>query len=325
VLLFGARNLFSEIRKRVYRHQIHFGEATPQETIVNRCHRHHTSPICITTSIAVLLVVGGASFAQHTPVRIQRDLSTYYDAYGVRGTFALYDSSTQTYILYNPGQFEHPFTPASTFKICNSLIGLETGVIPDENYVIPWDSVHRNPVWDKDHDLKTAYRNSTVWYYQELARRVGGERMKHWLDAAHYGNADTSGGIDRFWLSGGLRITPKQQLDFLRRLHDNMLPFSQRSITIVTSIMIARDTLGYILRGKSGWGTQDGEEIGWFVGYVEAAGKVYYFANCVQADSADVIDERASMRFDRSRRGIVYRVLEDMNVITPFQHPEYEP
>ncbi len=276
------------------------------------------------TLVSLILLTAWSS-GQRNAIRIQKDLSKYYAEYGVRGSFSLYDSSTQSYILHNPDQFEHPYTPASTFKICNSLIGLETGVIPDENFVIPWDSVRRNPVWDKDHDLKTAYKNSTVWYYQELARRVGGARMKQWLDAAQYGNADTSGGIDMFWLRGGLRITPKQQLDFLRRLHDNNLPFSQRSIDIVKSIMIARDTLGYVLRGKSGWGTQNGEEIGWFVGYVEVAGRVYYFANCVQSDSAAVSDPRQAVRFDRSRRGIVYHVLQDMNIIAPSKHPEFEP
>ena len=81
--------------------------------------------------------------------------------------------------------------------------------------------------------------------------------MKYWLDKVNYGNADTSGGIDKFWLSSELRITPEQQIDFLRRLHDNKLPFSQRSMDIVKKIMIAKDTLGYVVRGKTGWGEQD--------------------------------------------------------------------
>lgn len=149
----------------------------------------------------------------------------------------LYDPQTDKYVFYNPNQFEQTFSPASTYKICNSLIGLETGVIKDENFVIPWDSVTRqNPNWNSDHDLKTAFKNSTVWYYQELARRVGRQQMKYWLDKANYGNADTSGGIDKFWLTGGLRISPKQQIDFLKRLHDNKLPFSQRSVDIVKKL-----------------------------------------------------------------------------------------
>ncbi|MBK8852777.1 MAG: class D beta-lactamase [Saprospiraceae bacterium] len=138
----------------------------------------------------------------------------------MEGSFVLYDPQTAKYIFYNQDQYKQTFSPASTFKICNSLIGLETGLIQDENFIIPWDSVTRNLVWDKDHDMKTAFANSTVWYYQELAKRVGGQKMKYWLDKTNYGNADTSGGIDRFWLTGGLRISPEQQIDFLKRLHD---------------------------------------------------------------------------------------------------------
>lgn len=119
---------------------------------------------------------------------VRDDFKKLYDEFQVKGSFVLYDPQKEHYIFYNKDQFKTPFSPASTFKICNSLIGLETGVIEDENFVIPWDSVIRNPVWDKDHDLKLAYKNSTVWYYQELARRVGPQQMKQWIDSANYGN-----------------------------------------------------------------------------------------------------------------------------------------
>lgn len=246
---------------------------------------------------------------------LRNDLKKYFDEYKVDGSFVLYDRNADEFIFYNKDQYERQFTPASTFKICNSLIGLETGVIPDENFVIPWDSVKRNQIWDKDFDLKNAYKNSTVWYYQELARRVGGERMKHWLDSADYGNADTSGGIDKFWLTGGLRITPSEQIDFLIRLNTNKLPFSQRSVNIVKSIMIEKDTLNYILRGKTGWGSQDNEDIGWFVGYVEANDNVFYFANCVQTNSKNIDDYELADLFNNSRRGITYKILKELKIL----------
>jgi len=167
----------------------------------------------------------------------------------------------------------------------------------------------RIPAWNKDQDLKTAFKNSTVWYYQELARRVGGDQMKYWLNKAHYGNADTSGGIDKFWLTGGLRITPEQQIDFLRRLHDNKLPFSQRSTDIVKNFMIAEDTAGYIVRAKSGWGVQDDTNIGWYVGYVEMDDDVYYFANCIQTTDSENKD------FARARIEIVYQIFDELKLI----------
>lgn len=247
-------------------------------------------------------------------IEVRDDFKKFYDTYQLDGSFSLYDERHDQYILYHQDQFVQAFIPASTFKICNSLIGLETGVIPDEHFVISWDSVTRNPVWDKDHDLRTAFRNSTVWYYQELARRVGGERMKYWLEKANYANADTSGGIDQFWLTGGLRITPGQQIDFLKRLHDNKLPFSQRSMDIVKDIMIVRDTLDYVIRGKLGWGGQGDKDIGWYVGYLETKDNVYYFANCIQTESNKLNDMEHAIQFDHARRDITFQILDELKL-----------
>lgn len=240
---------------------------------------------------------------------IRNDFKEYYDKFHVEGSFALFDENLNKYIFYNQKQFKQPFTPASTYKICNSLIGLETGVIPDENFIIPWDSIQRqNPNWNRNHSLKSAFENSTVWYYQELARRVGPKRMNYWLRKANYGNADTSGGIDQFWLTGGLRVTPEQQLHFLKRLHDEKLPFSKRSMNIVKKIMIVKDTLNYLVRAKSGWGMQENKDIGWFVGYVETKGKVYYFANCIQSSDMN------NNEFANARMEITYLILDKLKL-----------
>ena len=267
-------------------------------------------PFCL-----LFLIAGIIACAPKESTEIRDDFKKYYDQYNVRGSFALYDEQAKKYTLYNKAQFTEPFSPASTFKICNSLIGLETGIIPDENFVIPWDSIVRNPVWDQDHDLKTAFKNSTVWYYQELARRVGGQQMKYWIDKARYGNKDTTGGLDKFWLYGGLRITPQQQIDFLQRLHDNKLPFSQRSMDIVKKIMVVKDTPDYVLRAKAGWGMRPNEDIGWYVGYLESNGKAYYFANCVQADSTYMSIRENTVGFDHARADIVNLVLHDLDLI----------
>ncbi|MBE0572002.1 MAG: class D beta-lactamase [Ignavibacteriaceae bacterium] len=259
-------------------------------------------------TILVIIIIAICNSAQTTESR--DDLKKYYEQYNVEGSFVLFDQTNNKYIFYNKSQFKQPFTPASTFKICNSLIGLETDVIKDENFIIPWDSISRRvPAWNTEQDLKTAFKNSTVWYYQELARRVGGEKMKYWLDKINYGNADTSGGIARFWLSGGLRISPEQQIHFLRRIHDNMLPFSQRSIDIVKNIMIAKDTLGYVARAKTGWGEQNDTNIGWYVGYVEKGNDVYYFANCIQTKNSE------NKEFAKARIEIVYLILKNLKIL----------
>jgi len=243
-------------------------------------------------------------------IEIRDDFKKYYDQNNVEGSFVLYDQQMDKYTFVNQKQYKQLFTPASTFKICNSLIGLETGVIKDENFIIPWDSsMWLIPNWNGDHDLKTAFKNSTVWYYQELARRVGGNRMKYWLDKIQYGNADTTGGIDKFWLTGGLRISPKQQIDFLRKLHESQLPFSKRSIDIVKKIMIVKDTLGTVIRAKTGWGTQGNQDVGWYVGYVETKDNVYYFSNCIQT-----FDPK-NIYFADARIEITYTILEELKIL----------
>lgn len=237
------------------------------------------------------------------------DYKHLYQQAGSEGSFVLFDRNQEQYTFYNEAQSEQGFIPASTFKIFNSLVGLETGMIKDENFVIAWDSVDRGrKEWNQSQDLKTAFKNSTVWYYQSLARKVGGERMKYWLDKAGYGNADTSGGIDQFWLKGGLRITPRQQVDFLQKLYNNELPFSQRSMDIVKKIMIAEQTPDHTLRAKTGWSSQGIYDIGWYVGYVETKGNVYFFANCMQTANFDTKD------FGPARKEIAFTILDDLGI-----------
>lgn len=260
-----------------------------------------------TIILTILVAFSITSCKQKQLTETRDDFKKYYDQFKVEGSFVLYDQNNDKYIICNEQQFKEPFSPASTFKILNSLIGIETGIIKDENFIIPWDStVRQNPKWNQDHDLKLAFKNSTVWYYRELARRVGGERMKFWLDKLQYGNVDTSGGIDLFWLKGGLRVTPEQQIDFLIRLHNNKLPLSQRTVDIVKNIMIAKDTLDYVVRAKTGWVDEEKRNVGWYIGYIEKDENVYYFSNCIQSKDLDNKD------FARARIDITYKILNDL-------------
>ncbi len=255
--------------------------------------------------IAALVFATAAGQTKET----HNEFKKYFVEGKVQGSFSLYDMKKDKHILCNESQFKQEFTPASTFKICNSLIGLETSVISDENFVIKWDGIKRRiAAWNADQDLKTAYKNSTVPYYQELARRDGKERMKAWLDKANYGNRDTSGGIDRFWLDGGLRITPEQQLDFLKRLYKNELPFSKRTTDIVKRIMIEEETPAYTPRAKTGWGYQNGKDIGWYVGYVSKSDSTYFFATCIQSVKSD-------KNFPAARKLISRKILSRLQII----------
>jgi beta-lactamase class D len=219
------------------------------------------------------------------------EFETYFQ--GLTGAFVLYDQNSDLYIRYNPEQCSRRFLPASTFKIMNAMIGLETGVIADENYVIKWDRTQYDlPGWNQDHTLKTAMQNSVVWYYQELARQVGKERIQYYMDAVKYGNQDADG-ADPFWLNGALKISADEQVEFLRRLYHGDLPFSQRSMEIVKEILLLEATDAYQLSGKTGSGQIDALYIGWFVGFLEQADNVYFFAANIQGANAEAKGPKA--------------------------------
>ncbi|KAB8143133.1 class D beta-lactamase [Chloroflexia bacterium SDU3-3] len=198
---------------------------------------------------------------------------------GADGAFTLYSTRDGSYTRHNPQRSAQQFLPASTFKILNSLIALETGVITDESTIITWDGTrYHNQDWNQDHTLASAFKNSVVWYYQEVARRIGERRMRQYVEAAGYGNQNIGGKIDRFWLDGDLRISADEQVAFLRRPYDEDLPFSTRSIQIVKSIMRQRQTADYTLSGKTGTAVWGDQRMAWFVGYLETQGGTYIFA-----------------------------------------------
>jgi len=219
---------------------------------------------------------------------------------GHKGAFVLYDKQNKKYFRYNEVRCAERFLPASTFKIPNSLIGLETKVIEDENFVIKWDGVKRwNDDWNKDHTLTTAIKYSVVPYYQELARRVGRERYKQWLNAIYYGNQIIGENIDTFWLDNSLKISADEQIDFLKRFYDYELPFSKRTIDRVKKILPEEKYEHSLLKFKTGTGTkEDGTWIGWLVGYVENGKNVYLFAFNIEAKT---FDEVRKIRDESSR------------------------
>ena len=244
-------------------------------------------------------------------VEIHPEFKSYFDEYKVEGCFLLYDFQKNKTLIYNENRCNQGFLPASTFKIVNSLIGIETGIITGENFVIPWDSVVRQiPAWNREHNLASAFRNSVVPWYQELARRIGTGRMQNWVTKARFGEMDIQDeNIDLFWLTGNSSITPFEQLDFQKRLIKNDLPFSQPTIDLVKKIMIIEKTPGYIFRGKTGWATMGEKNVGWLVGYFEKGNSIYAYVVNVESGEED-----ASL-FQKSREGITRKILKKLSLM----------
>jgi beta-lactamase class D len=260
--------------------------------------------------IPVLLVLlAGCSINN---VDEDKSLKAFFDEHKVIGSFGLFDNGHGDFTVYNLKRFrDSSFLPASTFKIVNALIALETGIAPDEKMVIQWDGIQR-PIesWNQDLTMNDAFSYSAVPYFQELARRIGKEKMQKWLDtigyARRYDRALIQENLDTFWLDNSVRITADEQLGLVKKLYFNQLPFKDRSQRIVKQMMIKEDNSNYKLSYKTGLAVDSaGYTQGWVVGWIEENMHPYFFSLNVQSTvpGADIAD---------SREAILRSILEKM-------------
>ena len=236
-------------------------------------------PIESVFTLTICLLVITISACSPNNVNIDNSLKTYFDSNNVEGCFALYDNSKNEFTIYNLERYrDSAYTPASTFKIVNSLIALKTGRVFDEKEVIKWDGTTRsNSQWNQDLSLEQAFKFSSASHYQEIARRIGMDTMQVWLDSLDYGNKKISK-IDSFWLDNSLKITPDEQLGLVKRLYFEQLPIDKRPQRIVKQMMLFEDNANYKLSYKTGWGfTEDGKGLGWIVGWIEENKRPYFF------------------------------------------------
>jgi len=236
---------------------------------------------------------------------------------GTSGEFVSLDLRTGKRFRVNPDGCSTRFAPFSTFEIPASLIGLETGVVKDPDEKWSWDAAKYPPpspaqggdhvlAWQQDQTLRTALSRSIVWYFRELATRVGEPRMKQWLATFEYGNQDVSGGLDRFWLGRSLRISPDEQVEFLARLQRGEFPVARLHLDLVKEVLTQEASAGHRMVAKTG-SSSDGE--GWLVGWVESTGRGCAFALHLKAPS---YEEMA-----RVRAGLAREFLRQAGCIPP--------
>ena len=227
------------------------------------------------------------------------------------GAMAVFDTRDPRLLCSDPERCERGYSPASTFKIANTIIALETGVVSDAESILPWDGKDYSvPDWNHDQTLRSAVQVSCVPCFQRIARTVGAPRMQDWVSRLGYGNANVSGAIDRFWLNGTLRISPAQQIDFLRRLDAAKLPIQERTLDVVRDVLTLDVTADYVLRGKTGLGLppEEPSEVGWFVGFVELGERRVFFATVIDGHAADVDPKPV-------RRRVTERVLRELGAL----------
>jgi beta-lactamase class D len=248
------------------------------------------------------LILFISSCSTNNNVEVDNSLKKYFDENKVDGCFSILDNGTGRFTVYNLARWrDSTYLPASTFKIVNSLVGLQTGKITSDSMVIKWDSVVRRPEWNKDLTMYEAFRVSAVPYFQEVARRIGKDTMEFWLDTLGYaaGKKDTAyrirTRIDEFWLDNSLKITPAENQGLVEKLYFYQLPFFRTYQDMVKRAMLFENNTNYRLAYKTGWGyTEQGHALGWVTGWVEENNHPYFFV--LNIESADHDFDMAATR-----------------------------
>jgi beta-lactamase class D len=260
-------------------------------------------------SLLALLLI---SFAACSPDNVTEDpsLKEVFDKNGFQGSFGLFDNGKGDFIIYNLHQFtDSLYSPASTFKIVNSLIGLETGVVADSTSTIQTGTaadIAKNSFATGRSECDTiltmaqAFRRSCPNYYRELAQKLGVKTMQHYLDTLGYARKKgrfevTDKNLTEFWLNNEVKVTADEQLGLMKRLYFDQLPFQKRTQRILRGMMLQEETPNYKLGYKTG--TTDlnitGKEIGWMVGWIEENKHLFFFTLQVESkedrDRADRI------------------------------------
>ncbi len=243
---------------------------------------------------------------------VDTTLNVIFDSANVEGSILILDYKSMKFISNNFERAKTGFLPASTFKIPNTIIGLETRVVNTNEVIFKWDGQPRRiEAWEKDMDLKQAFRSSCVPCYQELARKVGATRMKMMLEKLIYGNMKVdSSNIDIFWLEGESKISQMEQVDFLERFYFKKLPISDSTHQLMKNILIEEEGQGYVLSAKTGWAIRNDNNIGWYVGYIEKSGEVYFFAVNIEPRQSFNMD-----MFPMIRKQITLKSLDKLGII----------
>ncbi len=273
------------------------------KTIISRWRRGvcglRGAVVLLLALVCAIMFAGPADAAE--PVRTapvhmteRADWGKFFDAEGVKGTIVVLDARTQTYQAFDPVRAERRMSPASTYKIFNSLLALESGALDNEREIIPWDGKPRRvKQWNAAMDLRNAFRVSCLPCYQVVSHKIPREYAQTKLNEAGYGNRTIGSAADAYWVDDSLQISARGQVDFLQRLARGTLPFSARSQDIVRDISIVEANPDYVLHGKTGWFDGKKPDIGWWVGWIERDGNITSVALNIDLKDNDDAPKRA--------------------------------
>ncbi len=249
-------------------------------------------------------------------LKAQVDLKQPFKECKLKGSATIYDYKSKKWLYSDKADANVAMLPASTFKVINILIALETGTIKDENEIVKWPGStdtakygYRPEIYH-DISVREAFEVSAGWAFVELAKKIDRKVYQRYLDASGYGNHNLTEKGDDFWNFGAFGISPRNQIEFLIKVYEGKLPFSKHNIDILKKVMITETTPDYTIHSKTGWTKADNRDLGWWVGYVQRTDNIYFFATRLIKPRAQV-----NPNFGNCRKEITKNILRSMKVL----------
>ena len=244
--------------------------------------------------LAIAITVSGSAIGQASGSQLEA-VTELFLSRNIVATLVVASPNAEVAHVYNKSRSIERFSPASTCKIPNTLIALDTNVVESKETEFRWDGTDKGlPQWNSNQTLESALKVSCVWCYQEIARMVGSEKYESVLARIGYGNHSTGSQVDLFWLNGDLLRAASEQVDFLRRLYNYELPFRDEHVDELKDIMLVEKSARYSLYAKSGWATTT-PQVGWYVGFVETDTQTWFFAMNMQVDTREQVGLRKEL------------------------------
>lgn len=241
---------------------------------------------------------------------VKPEFQSIIDSSNVNGSILIYDLKNDLYYSNNFDWAKTGRLPASTFKIVNSIIALETKVVENDSTLFHWNGEKRDyKIWEQDLILRDAFKYSCVPCYQEIAKEIGEKRMNEYLEKLEYKDMKVNAkNIDKFWLEGDSKINQFQQIEFIKRFFKSELEISKRTEDIMKKIFFIEKYGKYNLNGKTGLSIRNGNYNGWFVGYIESEeDNNYFFATNIEPK--DTLNKKS---FPKLRKKITIEALNTM-------------
>lgn len=249
--------------------------------------------VCISLLSVLLFTLGSCTVNR---AKIDNSLKKYFDSSNVDGSFSFLNNQLGDIIVYNMKLDTERLSPGTSFKILNSLIGIQTNKITNENSKLKTDSSQNGNL-----TFKEAFQNSSLPFFQDLATQIGKDTMKFWIDSLHYGNKNTSGSVDSFWLDNHLKISPDEQLGLASKLYFEQLPFPKYDQQMVQDQMLLEDNTLYQLSYATGTGIDEkNNNFGWVLGWIIENRHVYFFVTYIKSPQKNIDMQATGIHITKS-------------------------